>query len=164
MSYHTADLLDANEERLADGSLRVATPILRAYGGRPAFAGRIVTLRCFEDNSKVREIVSAPGKGQVLVIDGAGSLRRALLGDQLAELAHKNGWEGVVVNGCIRDSAAIAAIDLGVRALATHPLKTVKRGQGEIGVPLAFAGIAFLPGEWLCADEDGIIVCPDALA
>jgi len=98
------------------------------------------------------------------VVDGAGSLRCALLGDQLAELAQRNGWEGIVINGCLRDSAVIATIDIGVRALATHPQKSVKRGLGEREVPLAFAGITFIPGEWLCADEDGIIVCTDALA
>lgn len=164
MHYQTADLLDAHEDRLADGSLRVATPLLQRFGGRASFAGRISTLRTFEDNSKVREALAEPGAGRVLVVDGAASLRCALLGDQLAELAQRNAWEGIVINGCLRDSAVIATIDIGVRALATHPQKSVKRGLGERDVPLAFAGITFIPGEWLCADEDGIIVCRDALA
>lgn len=164
MSLATADLLDANEAQLADGRLRVAAPLFTRYGGRARFAGRIATLRTFEDNTKVREALAEPGSGRVLVVDGAGSLRCALLGDQLAELAQRNGWEGIVINGCLRDSAAIASMDIGVRALATHPQKSVKRGLGEREVALAFAGVAFIPGEWLCADEDGIIVCTDALA
>jgi regulator of ribonuclease activity A len=164
MNLSTADLLDANEALLGDGRLRVATPLFKCYGGRPRFAGRIATLRTFEDNSKVREALAEPGAGRVLVVDGAGSLRCALLGDQLALLAQGNGWEGVVINGCLRDSVAIAGMAIGVRALATHPQKSVKRGLGERDVALAFAGVAFLPGDWLCADEDGVIVCSDALA
>lgn len=149
----TTDLCDAHEDQV-----RVAAPILRHYGGRAAFCGPVATLKIFEDNGLARQTLDTPGEGRVLVIDGGGSLRCALLGDQLAELAVKNGWAGVVVWGCIRDSAAIGGMDLGVLALATHPKKTVKRNLGEAGVPVGFAGIEFRPGEWLYADADGLIV------
>jgi len=154
MSWATADLCDA----AAPGTLRVAAPIFRSYGGKSAFHGRITTLKLFEDNGLVRQVLGTPGNGRVLVIDGGGSLRSALLGDQLAALAVNNGWAGVVVWGCIRDSAAISGMDLGVLALATHPQKTVKNNLGEADVLLHFADIDFRPGEWLYADADGLIV------
>ena len=154
----TTDLLDSHEALIAQEQLRVVTPMFQRYGGKPAFAGTVVTLKFFEDNSLVRPLLSEPGKGKVLVIDAGGSLRCALLGDQLAEMAVKNGWEGVVVYGCIRDSAAINTLPLGVRALNTHPLKTVKKNVGERDVAVTFGGVTIKPGEWLCADEDGVIV------
>jgi len=154
MSWATADLCDA----AAPGTLRVAAPIFRSYGGKSAFHGQITTLKLFEDNGLVRQVLGTPGNGRVLVIDGGGSLRSALLGDQLAALAVNNGWAGVVVWGCIRDSAAISGMDLGVLALATHPQKTVKNNLGEADVLLHFADIDFRPGEWLYADADGLIV------
>ncbi|WP_126444408.1 ribonuclease E activity regulator RraA [Sulfuricystis multivorans] len=158
MQYATSDLCDAHE-----GKVRVAAPIFRSFGGRKAFHGQIATLKLFEDNGLVRQALETPGAERVLVIDGGGSLRCALLGDQLAALAVKNGWAGVVVWGCIRDSAAIAAMDLGVLALATHPQKTVKKNLGEAGVPVCFAGIEFRPGDWLYADADGLIVAAERL-
>ena len=154
----TTDLLDNNEALIQKAQLRIVAPMFQRYGGRPAFAGQIVTLKLFEDNSLVRTVLGESGVGKVLVIDGGGSLRCALLGDQLAEMAVKNGWEGVVVYGCIRDSAAIDQLPLGVRALNTHPLKTVKKNVGERDIPVSFGGVTFKPGEWLCADEDGVIV------
>ncbi len=153
MAFATTDLCDAHE-----GEVRVAAPIFRSFGGRPAFHGRIATLKLFEDNGLVRKTLDTPGNGRVLVIDGGGSLRCALLGDQLAALAVANNWAGVVVGGCIRDSAAIAGMDLGVLALATHPQKTVKKNLGEADIAVTFAGIDFVPGEWLYADSDGLIV------
>lgn len=153
MIFATADLCDTHE-----GKVHVAAPIFRSYGGRAAFCGPIATLKLFEDNGLVRNTLNTPGDGRVLVIDGGGSLRCALLGDQLAELAVKNGWAGVVVWGCIRDSAAIGGMDLGVLALATHPQKTVKKNLGAAELPVSFAGIEFRPGEWLYADADGLIV------
>ena len=159
----TTDLLDSNESLIQNESLRIIAPMFQSYGGKTAFAGEAVTLKLFEDNSLVRTLLGEPGSGKVLVVDGGGSLRCALLGDQLAELAVKNGWEGVVVYGCIRDSAAINALPLGVRALNTHPLKTVKKNVGERDVPVSFGGITIKPGEWLCADEDGVIVSTTAL-
>jgi regulator of ribonuclease activity A len=158
MMLATTDLCDAHEDKV-----RVAAPIFRHYGGRAAFCGPIATLKLFEDNGLVRQTLDTPGEGRALVIDGGGSLRCALLGDQLAELAVRNGWAGVVVWGCIRDSAAIGGMDLGVLALATHPKKTVKKNLGEAGVPVSFAGIEFRPGEWLYADADGLIVSPTRL-
>jgi regulator of ribonuclease activity A len=156
--FATTDLCDAHE-----GKVRVAAPIFRAYGGKPAFHGRIATLKLFEDNGLVRKTLETPGDGRVLVIDGGGSLRRALLGDQLAALAVRNTWTGVVVWGCIRDSAAIGTMDLGVLALATHPQKTMKKNLGDAEVPVSFAGIEFRPGEWLYADADGLIVSAERL-
>lgn len=151
--FATADLCDAHE-----GKVRVATPIFRSFGGKPAFHGPIATLKIFEDNGLVRKRLDSPGNGRVLVVDAGGSLRCAVLGDQLAALAVKNNWAGVVVWGCIRDSQAIAAMDLGVFALATHPQKTVKKNLGDSEVKVSFAGIDFVPGEWLYADADGLIV------
>ena len=153
MDFHTADLCDAHEDRV-----RVLAPMLRSYGGARAAGGPVRTLKMFEDNALVREMLAVPGQGAMLVIDGGGSLRRALLGDNLAELAVKNGWAGVVVYGCIRDSAAIGRLPLGVWALATHPMKTVKRGEGQRDVPVSFGGVTFAPGMFAYADEDGVIV------
>ena len=157
MSFKTPDLCDQFEAELGK-TVRVVAPMFQPYGGRAAFCGEIVTLKIFEDNTLVREIFGEDGKGKVLVIDGGGSLRCALVGDQLTILAHKNGWEGVVVYGCIRDSGDIAAIDIGVRALNTHPQKTVKKGIGERNLAVTFGGVTFNPGEFLYADEDGIMV------
>lgn len=157
MTFKTPDLCDQYEAELGK-TVRVVAPMFLRYGSRPSFAGQIVTLKLFEDNSLVREAFAGDGKGKVLVVDGGGSLRCALVGDQLAILAHKNGWEGVVVYGCIRDSGDINGIDIGVRALNTHPQKTRKMGVGERDVAVTFGGVTFNPGEYLYADEDGILV------
>jgi regulator of ribonuclease activity A len=117
-----------------------------------------VTVKVFEDNSLVRSALEESGEGRILVVDGGGSMRCALLGDQLAELAEENDWAGVIVNGCIRDSAAIAEIPIGVKAIGVHPLKSVKRGVGERDIPVRFAGVTFLPGHYIYADEDGLLV------
>lgn len=162
MDFKTPDLCDHYENELGK-HVRVVAPMFQRYGGRPAFAGQIVTLKIFEDNTLVREIFNEAGHGKVLVIDGGGSLRCALVGDQLAILAQKNGWEGVVVYGCIRDSADIGGIDIGVRALNTHPQKTVKKGIGERNLAVTFGGVTFHPGEWLYADEDGVLVADKPL-
>ncbi|MFC4485923.1 ribonuclease E activity regulator RraA [Tepidiphilus baoligensis] len=153
MDFHTADLCDAHEDRV-----RVLAPMLRSYGGARAAGGPVRTLKIFEDNALVREMLAEPGQGAMLVIDGGGSLRRALLGDNLAELAVKNGWAGVIVYGCIRDSAAIGRLPLGVWALATHPQKTLKRGEGQRDIAVSFGGATFAPGMFAYADEDGVIV------
>ena len=157
MTFKTPDLCDQYEPDLGK-TVRVVAPMFQRYGGRTSFAGQIVTLKLFEDNSLVREAFAGDGKGKVLVVDGGGSQRCALVGDQLAILANKNGWEGVVVYGCIRDSGDINGIDIGVRALNTHPQKTQKRGIGERDVAVTFGGVTFNPGEYLYADEDGILV------
>lgn len=158
MEFFTTDLCDAHEDQV-----QVVAPIFRSYGGRKSFCGPISTLKLFEDNGLVRGTLESPGENRILVIDGGGSLRCALVGDQLAALAVKNGWSGIVVYGCIRDSREIGGMDLGVFALATHPRKTVKKNQGERDVPVTFAGVTFPPGAWLYADEDGVIVSPVSL-
>lgn len=158
MSFKTADLCDRHE-----GHVRVVAPLFRAYGGALSFHGRIATVKVFEDNVLVRSALAAEGGGRVLVVDGGGSLRCALVGDQLAALGQANGWAGIVVWGCIRDSQAIAAMPIGVRALGTHPLRSVKQGAGYSDIPVSFGGVTFVPGHHLYADEDGIVVAESAL-
>lgn len=162
MTFKTPDLCDEFEADLGK-TLRVVAPMFQRYGGKSSFSGTIVTLKIFEDNSLVREAFAENGQGKVLVIDGGGSLRCALVGDQLAILAQKNDWEGVVVYGCIRDSGDINGIDIGVRALNTHPQKSIKQGVGNRDIAVTFGGVTFNPGEWLYADEDGILVSGQAL-
>jgi regulator of ribonuclease activity A len=132
--------------------------LFQAYGGKHAFSGPIGTVRCFEDNTLVKAAVESPGNGRVLVVDGGGSRRRALFGDRLGAAAVKNGWAGVIVYGCIRDSAELGRMDLGIRALGTMPLRSEKRGEGERDVPVRFAGVTFRPGEYAYVDEDGVVV------
>ena len=163
MDLLTADLCDTYEDLLQDGRLRVVEAMFGSYGGRAAFHGPIATIKLFEDNGLVRQTLQTAGNGRVLVIDGGGSLRRALVGDQLATLALQNNWAGIVVNGCIRDTVAIGDMDIGVLALDTHPRKTAKKGQGEAEVAVHFGGVSFHPGEWLYADEDGVLVSVSAL-
>jgi regulator of ribonuclease activity A len=157
MIFKTPDLCDAFESELGK-TVRVVAPMFQRYGGRTSFSGQIVTLKIFEDNALVREIFGEAGHGKVLVIDGGGSLRCALIGDQLAILAAKNGWAGAIVYGCIRDSGDINGIDLGIRALNTHPQKTLKKGVGDKNIAVTFGGVTFNPGEYLYADEDGVLV------
>ncbi len=158
MIIQTADLCDAHEDKVT-----VVSPMFHSYGGRGAFGGPIATLKLFEDNSLVRKALEMPGNGRVLVIDGGGSLRCALVGDQLGELAAGNDWAGIVVYGCVRDAKALGAMNVGVFALGTHPRKSVKRNTGEIDVPLQFGGATFVPGHYLYADEDGVLVSATAL-
>ena len=153
MAFKTADLCDAHEDRV-----RVLDLPLRDFGGRIAFHGPVSTVRAFEDNSRVREAVGEAGHGRVLVIDGGGSTRRSMLGDNLAAMAVKNGWAGVLVHGVIRDTEAIGRLDLGVKALGTCPRKTEKLGQGLRDVMLELGGVVIAPGHHLYADEDGVIV------
>ncbi len=162
MTFKTPDLCDEFEAELGK-TIRVVAPMFQRYGSRKSFSGQIVTLKIFEDNSLVREMFAENGTGKVLVIDGGGSLRCALVGDQLAILAKKNGWEGAVVYGCIRDSGDINEIDIGVRALNTHPQKSIKKGAGDRNIPVTFGGITFNPGEWLYADEDGVLLSANSL-
>ena len=154
----TADLCDKFEAQV-----RVVEEQFMDAGGMLAFSGEIETVQTFEDNSRVRECVMRDGTGKVLVVDGGGSMRRALLGDMLAEAAVKNGWQGIIINGCIRDSEAIGELPLGVKALGTHPLKTEKRGLGDHNVEVRFGGVTFVPGQFLYADGDGIIVAEQRL-
>lgn len=151
--FTTPDLCDD----FPDDTL-VVDPLFTSYGGRANFGGEIVTVKCFEDNSKVKELVDTDGTGKVMVVDGGGSLRRALLGDMLAEKAAKNHWQGIIIYGCIRDVDIIRQTDLGVHALRTHPLKTDKRGIGDINVSVTFGGVTFVPGQFVHADNNGIVV------
>lgn len=149
----TADLYDDHGE-----SLRVAAPLFRDFGGARTFEGPVSTVKVFEDNSLVRAALEEPGEGRVLVVDGGGSLRCALVGDNLAELGAKNGWSGIVVYGCIRDAAPIGRIAIGVKAMATNPRKSIKKGEGSRDVDVRFAEITIRPGDYLYADEDGFVV------
>lgn len=158
MSFQTADLCDAHSD-----NLQIVEPMFRDYGGSLSFCGPICTIKTFEDNTLVREAVESPGEGRVLVVDAGGSMRCAMLGDNLARLAVDNGWAGVVMYGCIRDSAEIGTMPLGVKAIATHPLKSVKANYGQRDVEVRFAGVTFRPGEFLYADSDGIVVSPTSL-
>jgi regulator of ribonuclease activity A len=153
MTATTSDLYDQWGERL-----RVLPPVFQDYGGRAYFDGEVVTVRCFEDNSRIRELLGTPGVGKVLVVDGGGSLRCALLGDLIAGQAVTHGWEGVVIYGCVRDRAALKSLALGVRALGTVPRKSVRRGEGQTQLPIEIGGIACRPGDRLTADEDGIVL------
>ena len=158
MSFTTPDLCD----EFAD-HIQIVEPGLKSFGGRSAFYGEIVTIKCFEDNSMVQEQLFTKGAGKVLVIDGGGSLKRALLGDMLAEEAASNGWQGVVVFGCVRDVDIISTIDLGVQALASCPMKTEKKGAGVVNQSVHFHGVEFKSGNFLYADLNGIIVSPKPL-
>ena len=159
MSLKTTDLCDAHIEKL-----RVGEPIgFKDYGGRKIFNGEIVTLKCFENNPMVRNTLSQNGEGKVLVVDGGGSLRCAMLGDQLGELAVKNKWNGVIVYGCVRDSADLMKLDVGVKALNTHPCKSSRKIEGQENIQVRFAGIDFIPGEFVYCDEDGILVSKEKL-
>ncbi|MDY6992601.1 MAG: ribonuclease E activity regulator RraA [Pseudomonadota bacterium] len=153
MNYSTADLCDQYSD-----IIKVAEPIFKSFGAQVAFGGQISTVKVYEDNSLIKELLAQPGQGRVLVIDGGGSLRRALLGDLLAKQAVAHHWAGVIVYGCVRDSAVLANIPLGIKALNTHPLKSIKRGRGDTEVPVTFAGVTFFPERFVYADQDGMIV------
>ncbi|CAJ1887712.1 Putative 4-hydroxy-4-methyl-2-oxoglutarate aldolase [Aeromonas dhakensis] len=139
-------------------ALQVAEPLFQNFGGKVLFHGQAVTLSCYEDNSLVRELVNRPGQGRVMVIDGGGSLRRALLGDQLAIKAAEQGWEGIVIYGAVRDVGTLATLALGVKALAPCPVKTEKRGLGELDAVVSFAGVTIHPGDYVYADLNGVLV------
>jgi len=169
-AFATCDLCDAFETDTT-GSFRVLPPVFHDYGSMPRFCGPVATLRCPEDNSRVREAVNSSGYvetpqgrvGRVLVVDGAGSLRRALVGGNLAAAAAKNGWAGIVVDGAVRDLAELRQAKVGIRALALMPLRTAKRDEGQVDVPVQIQGVWVRPGDWLYADEDGIVVSAQAL-
>lgn len=158
MSLATADLYDQHGE-----TLQVAAPLFRDYGGDVVFEGAVVTLKVFEDNSLVRSTLEEAGDGRVLVVDGGGSLRCALVGDMLAELGRKNGWAGIVVYGCVRDAETMANMSIGIKALATNPRKSVKKGEGARDVTLRFAELVVEPGQYLYADRDGIVIAKHKL-
>jgi len=158
MTFKTADLFDDFGDRV-----RVCDPLFRDFGGRKRFFGPIATVKCFEDNSLVKAALGEPGEGRVLVVDAGGSLRCAMLGDMIAASAVQNGWQGILLFGCVRDSVEIAGMELGVKALATNPRKSEKRGEGQLGIPVSFAGVCFRPGAHIYCDEDGVLVCSEPL-
>lgn len=158
MQYITPDLCDANPD------VQVAEPMFANFGGRDSFGGEIVTIKCHEDNSVVKTQAEQPGHGKVMVVDGGGSLRRAMLGDMVAAQAAKNGWEGIIIYGCVRDVDVLPEIDLGVQALGSHPMKTDKHNIGQLNVVVNFAGVTFRPGAFVYADNNGIIVSETALS
>ena len=158
----TPDLCDQYEGNKSI-DLRILDSIFHSYGGRTQFYGQVVTIKCFEDNSIVKQLVGTPGAGRVIVMDGGGSLRRAVLGDMLGAKAVENGWSGLIINGCVRDADELHAIDLGVKALNTHPMKTDKRGLGDRDVEVSFAGQIIRPDDWIYADNNGIIVANSEL-
>lgn len=157
MTLKTSDLCDACDEALP------CALAFRGWGQRRAFAGNIRTLRVLEDIALMRDMVSSDGQGQVLVIDGGGSLRRAIFGDVMAAVASRNGWAGLVIHGAIRDGVEIDAMDIGVKALGTVSKRGTRSGEGEVDVPVSFGGVTFTPGCRLVADEDGVIVLPPGL-
>lgn len=158
MTFKTADLYDDYGDRV-----QVCDPIFRDFGGHARFFGPIATVKCFEDNSLVKATLAEPGEGRVLVVDAGGSRRCAMLGDLIAASAVENGWRGVLLFGCVRDAAEIAGMALGVKALVTNPRKSEKRGEGQRDIPVSFAGACFRPEDHIYCDEDGILVCAEAL-
>lgn len=159
MTYPVTDLCDAHADKI-----QVAEPMFADFGGTLAFGGPIHTLKVFEDNTFVRSELETDGQGRVLVVDGGGSLRCALLGGNLAKLAEDNNWAGVVVYGCVRDVEEIEACQVGVKAMAPHPMKSRKQNVGEVGLTVHFAGVVFRPGDWLYADADGLITASESLS
>lgn len=154
MTWTTCDLSDEH------GAAVEAIGGLRHYGGRTRFSGPVATVKCFEDNARVKELANTPGEGRVLVVDGGGSLRMALLGDMIGAEAVANGWAGVVIHGAVRDTATLATMELGVMALGTTPRRSVRLGEGQVGLPVEILGARIAPGDVLYADEDGIVVLP----
>ena len=153
MAYSVPDICDEFFEEIS-----VLDPLFTDFGAKARFSGEIVTIKCFEDNSLVRDAVQSQGRGRVLVVDGGGSLRRALLGDLLAASAAESGWQGMLINGCVRDVEILQTIDLGVKALNTYPVKTDKRGEGLAGIAVHFAGCVIHPGDHLYSDANGVVV------
>lgn len=157
IEFATCDLCDAHKGDTS-GAFRVLPPVFRDFGARRRFAGAVVTVQCLDDNSLVKAAVESPGEGRVLVVDGGASLRRALLGGNLGAAAARNGWAGVLVDGCVRDVAELAVCETGIRALASMPLPTERRNQGLRDLPVRIQGVMVRPGEWLYADEDGTVI------
>ena len=161
-AFSTSDFCDARRDD-DGGEFRVLSARFRDFGGLARFFGRVSTVRCFEDNGQVKAAVETPGEGRVLVVDGGASLRRALLGGNLGAAAQKNGWSGVLIDGCVRDVLELRVLALGVRALGSCPRPPEKRGQGERDVPIQVQGVWIRPGDWLYADEDGAVISQSML-
>ena len=159
LSFAVCDLCDVHKNDVS-GQFRVLPPVFKDFGSIQKFSGPVVTVKCFEDNSFVKAAVDSPGEGRVLVVDGGSSLRHALLGGNLGAAAAKNGWSGVVIDGCVRDVAELAQCSTGIRALAAMPLPTEKRQEGQRDISVRIQGVLIHPGDWLYADEDGMVVMP----
>ena len=159
LQFATCDLCDAHKNDTS-GHFRVLPGVFKNFGKYLKFSGEVVTIKCFEDNSFVKAAVDSEGHGRVLVVDGGASLRRALLGGNLAAAAAKNNWAGVVVDGCVRDVIELAQCAVGIRALSCTPLPTEKRGEGQRDVAVQIQGVWVRPGDWLYADDDGMVVMP----
>ena len=164
VAFVTCDLLDDNEDK----DLQVVSPSIdgkffRSFGARKTFGGQVVTVKCFEDNSRVKELLATDGTGKVLVVDGGASMRCALMGDMIAESAVKNHWNGVIIYGCVRDVDAIATLDLGVHALACIPQKSTRKDVGETGLTLSFGGVTIAQDDYIYADNNGIVVAKESL-
>ncbi len=157
-SLSTPDLCDQFPEQVS-----VLDPVYKSFGGNESFYGEVVTVKCFEDNSKVKQLVDTDGTGKVMVVDAGGSMRRACLGDMLAEKAQKNGWAGIIIYGCVRDVEILKTLNIGVQALGSHPMKTDKRDLGDINISLQFSGVTVAPGNYIYADLNGIIVAASQL-
>ncbi|MBB2770289.1 MULTISPECIES: ribonuclease E activity regulator RraA [Mycolicibacterium] len=149
----TADLVDDIGPDVRSCDLQ-----FRQFGGRPEFAGRVTTVRCFQDNALLKSVLSEPSDGGVLVIDGDGSLHTALVGDVIAALGRDNGWSGLIINGAVRDASTLRTLDIGIKALGTNPRKSTKTGAGERDVPVEFGGVTFTPGDVAYSDDDGIVI------
>lgn len=162
MKFQTCDLCDAQKHD-DTGAFRVLPPVFQHFGGLASFGGQAVTLKCFEDNTLVKQAVDSLGEGRVLVVDGGGSMRKALVGGNLAAAAARNGWAGIVVYGCVRDVAELRVAAVGIAALGLMPMPTEKNGQGLSGVVVDIAGVRVQPGDWIYADEDGVVVSTTAL-
>lgn len=164
LDFVTCDLLDDNADKVID----VVSPSLdgkffRQFGGRTRFCGRAVTVKCFEDNSRIKELLATDGTDKVLFVDGGASMRCALLGDMIAQSAVDHNWAGVIVYGCVRDVDALATMPLGVMALSAIPKKSVRKGVGEVGVSLSIGGVTIQDGSWIYADNNGILVSAESL-
>ncbi len=158
MRFRTTEICDKFPD-----FLQISEPVFSDYGKETMMHGLVVTLKVFEDNALVRTVLEEPGMCRVLVVDGGGSMRCALLGDKLATMAKENSWSGIVINGCIRDSAVISRIGIGIKALGVHPLRSIKRGFGDRDITVRFAGVNFIPGHYIYADEDGLLVVENPL-
>ncbi|MCH8059918.1 MAG: ribonuclease E activity regulator RraA [Proteobacteria bacterium] len=158
MKIVTPNLCDENPETVG-----AVAPIFNTYGGKSAFGGEIVTVKCFEDNTVVKAQAAEDGAGKVMVVDGGGSMRCALVGDMIAANAMKNGWLGLIIYGCIRDVDAISTLDIGIQALNSMPIRSVRENRGELNIEISFGGVTFKPGEYVYADNNGVIISPQSL-
>ncbi|MBU2710714.1 ribonuclease E activity regulator RraA [Zooshikella harenae] len=159
MFFSTPDLCDQY-----DALLQVMSPVFKHFGGQTHFCGEVVTAKCFEDNSVVKSILAEPGEGKVLVVDGGGSLRCALLGDQIATRAVENQWAGIVIYGCVRDVTILKTLSIGIMGLTAHPRKSIRRGEGQKQLEISLAGVNLQSGNYLYADENGVIISPEPLS